>query len=188
MGGGESLGVAFAKSQCFPASSASRGSKPATTCGVANLTRVTPLPIAATSPAPSDSGTTPTFVGPRPPPLSHQVAVFERARAHLHQNVVWARLRIRTRSQYDTVDAAKAINVRLPSARVAVPAATRPVSLRFVRLRIDPDQSVRRRLRQSHTPTRIVKRTSAVPRRVAIIQGHPNPGGNGWLMRHLVVN
>ena len=33
------------------------------------LTRVTPAPIEATSPAPSDSDITPSLVGPRPPPF-----------------------------------------------------------------------------------------------------------------------
>jgi hypothetical protein len=49
---------------------------------VAILTRLTPSPMAATSPAPSEGGMTPSLVGPRPPAFeNHQISVVERARS-----------------------------------------------------------------------------------------------------------
>jgi hypothetical protein len=50
-----------------------------------SLTRVTRSAAAATSPAPSDNGTTPSFVGPRPPPLrtKHDRQTLVEARDHI---------------------------------------------------------------------------------------------------------
>ena len=54
---------------------------------VANLNSGHALADATTSPEPSESVTTPSFVGPRPPPFEdHQIAVIERTRPHPHQD------------------------------------------------------------------------------------------------------
>src|ERR1700738_4035391 len=75
------------------------------------LTRVTPSPMAATSPAPSESGTPPSLGSPRPPPLrTIQIAVIERARAHSHQDLLRPGPGVLARSQHDPVNAAEAVD------------------------------------------------------------------------------
>src|SRR5260370_36945941 len=76
-----------------------------------NLTRVTPSPTAATSPAPSEKRhdaelcrtTTAAF-------KDHQIAVVERARAHPHQDLLRSGPRVLARSQDDPVNAAEAVD------------------------------------------------------------------------------
>jgi hypothetical protein len=64
---------------------------------IANFDRLTPSPIAATSPAPSDSGTTPILV--------------ERARADPHHDLLHPGLQILARPQHDAVNGAEAVDV-----------------------------------------------------------------------------
>jgi hypothetical protein len=67
-----------------------------------SLTLVTPSPTAATSPAPSESGTTPSFVGTATAAFEdHQIAVVKRAGAHSHQDLLRPGPGILARSQDD---------------------------------------------------------------------------------------
>jgi hypothetical protein len=65
--------------------------------------------MAETSPAPSESGTTPSLTSTAAFE-DHQVTVIERARAHPHQDLLWRGARIWSRSEHDTVDAAEIID------------------------------------------------------------------------------
>src|SRR4051794_2329534 len=71
--------------------------------------RLAPEPSPTISPVPSLSGTTPSLIGPRPPPLStirsRQLSDVARTRIRI------SGLRIVTRRQHDSINAAEALDV-----------------------------------------------------------------------------
>jgi hypothetical protein len=86
---------------------------PAMLNSVANLvlTRVTSSPMAATSPAPSESGMNAELGRTAAATFEdHQIAVVERARAHSHQDLFRPGPGILARSQHDPVNAAEAVD------------------------------------------------------------------------------